>query len=242
MVLSFYCFTLANRKDAEFMKRVTILCFLSMMLIGCISNKELNKEEIMEVQSSKLPKVRAFQDESTRKFMYSTKEVVKGYYLFESLTEAYTMHFPEDMIVLDTLIGEASRFEVTRFLYPYKVEELSERGNELKLHVRRHEKDTDLLSLIPIYPDTDSNFVEDMEMVELDDITIYHTHIQQNLGDGSVHEYIVGIIGSKQVPQAINFDIKLGVYPKNDSLSKETLDKASDELLEILKTVSFTEE
>src|SRR5690625_1781530 len=118
------------------MKRVVILCFLSIVLIGCISNKELNKDEIMEVRSSKLPKVRAFQDENTRNFMYSTKEVEKGYYLFEPLTEIYTMHFPEDMIVLDTLISKDSRSEITTFLYPYKMEELSERGNELELYLK----------------------------------------------------------------------------------------------------------
>nr|WP_139189793.1 hypothetical protein [Evansella caseinilytica] len=40
------------------------------------------------------PETAAFEDEFTREFMKSTKEVEDGYYLFESKTGGYTMWFP----------------------------------------------------------------------------------------------------------------------------------------------------
>ncbi|SDZ64234.1 hypothetical protein SAMN05421736_12419 [Evansella caseinilytica] len=40
------------------------------------------------------PETAAFEDEFTREFMKSTKEVEDGYYLFESKTDGYTMWFP----------------------------------------------------------------------------------------------------------------------------------------------------
>jgi hypothetical protein len=44
----------------------------------------------------KWPNTAAFQDEYTREFMASTKEVKDGYYLFKSKTGGYTMWFPKD--------------------------------------------------------------------------------------------------------------------------------------------------
>ncbi|BBW97548.1 MULTISPECIES: hypothetical protein [Geobacillus] len=47
-------------------------------------------------QPRKWPNTVAFQDEFTRKFLVSTKEVKDGYYLFKSKTGGYTMWFPKD--------------------------------------------------------------------------------------------------------------------------------------------------
>jgi len=45
--------------------------------------------------------VEAFQDEFTRQFLDSTKEVKPGFYLFRSGTNGYTMLFPENAILSD---------------------------------------------------------------------------------------------------------------------------------------------
>ncbi|MBA4536363.1 hypothetical protein H1Z61_04200 [Bacillus aquiflavi] len=57
------------------------------------ASKELSPEE--------LPQVEAFQDEFTRQFLDSTKEVKPGFYLFRSGTNGYTMLFPENAILSD---------------------------------------------------------------------------------------------------------------------------------------------
>ncbi|MCK0470563.1 hypothetical protein [Halalkalibacter sp. APA_J-10(15)] len=44
------------------------------------------------------PDVPAFEDEFTREFMKSTKEVEEGFYLFESKTGGYTIWFPENAV------------------------------------------------------------------------------------------------------------------------------------------------
>jgi hypothetical protein len=49
-----------------------------------------------KAQPEKLPNTVAFQDEFTRKFMVSPKEVKEGYYLFRSGTGGFTMWFPKD--------------------------------------------------------------------------------------------------------------------------------------------------
>ncbi|MGG3792639.1 hypothetical protein ABEU90_17590, partial [Geobacillus thermodenitrificans] len=47
-------------------------------------------------QPKKWPDTVAFQNEYTRKFLVSPKEVKDGYYLFRSQTGGFTMLFPEE--------------------------------------------------------------------------------------------------------------------------------------------------
>ncbi|MEI2355469.1 hypothetical protein [Mesobacillus zeae] len=59
-------------------------------------NNTEDKAEKSGAEASNLPRTVAFQDEFTRGFMDSTKEVEDGYYLFKSKTDGYTMLFPEN--------------------------------------------------------------------------------------------------------------------------------------------------
>ncbi|SCA84117.1 lipoprotein [Bacillus glycinifermentans] len=63
------------------------------------SQKNGNQEEAVkpkDMDPKDLPQVPAFQDEKTREYMASTKEVEPGYYLLESKLKGFTMLFPED--------------------------------------------------------------------------------------------------------------------------------------------------
>lgn len=74
----------------------TLLLSLTIMLAftgGCGMTKEQGNGKVSQ---ESLPETRAFKDEFTREFMKSTKETEKGYYTFESKTEAYTMLFPKN--------------------------------------------------------------------------------------------------------------------------------------------------
>ncbi|MGG3792630.1 hypothetical protein ABEU90_17545, partial [Geobacillus thermodenitrificans] len=52
--------------------------------------------EEQKEQPKEWPDTVAFQDEYTRKFLVSPKEVKDGYYLFRSQTGGFTMLFPEE--------------------------------------------------------------------------------------------------------------------------------------------------
>jgi len=63
------------------------------------NGKNGNQEEAVkpkDMDPKDLPQVPAFQDEKTREYMASTKEVEPGYYLLESKLKGFTMLFPED--------------------------------------------------------------------------------------------------------------------------------------------------
>ncbi|MED4054447.1 lipoprotein YvcA [Niallia taxi] len=84
-------------------KALVILSTLAVLLGGCGVNKEeANQTHAREEQkapnemdSKDLPQVTAFQDEATREYMVSTKEVEPGYYLLESKTKRFRMLFPD---------------------------------------------------------------------------------------------------------------------------------------------------
>ncbi|MFV5337774.1 lipoprotein YvcA, partial [Bacillus paralicheniformis] len=88
------------------MKKMMILCFSIILIFtgGCSMNdsqngKNGNQEEAVkpkDMDPKDLPQVPAFQDEKTREYMASTKEVEPGYYLLESKLKGFTMLFPED--------------------------------------------------------------------------------------------------------------------------------------------------
>jgi hypothetical protein len=78
-----------GKGDCPLLKRWRSLLLLALILIG-------GCEMDSKAQPEKLPDTVAFQDEFTRKFMVSPKEVKKGYYLFRSRTGGFTMLFPKD--------------------------------------------------------------------------------------------------------------------------------------------------
>ncbi|SDZ64249.1 hypothetical protein SAMN05421736_12421 [Evansella caseinilytica] len=73
------------------------------------------------------PETAAFEDEFTREFMKSTKEVEDGYYLFESKTGGYTMWFPVNATLDEGLyyrqekyrenVGFSEKYKENNFTY-----------------------------------------------------------------------------------------------------------------------------
>jgi len=83
-----------NGKEWVALKRYWQALWLSALVLMAGCHMEEQKE-----QPKKWPDTVAFQDEFTREFMASTKEVKEGYYLFQSQTDGYTMLFPKDAVV-----------------------------------------------------------------------------------------------------------------------------------------------
>lgn len=79
-------------------------------------NNTEDKAEKSRAEASNLPRTVAFQDEFTRGFMDSTKEVEDGYYLFKSKTDGYTMLFPENAKIATMGFEKSSNeFEALNF-------------------------------------------------------------------------------------------------------------------------------
>jgi hypothetical protein len=81
-----------GKGEHPLLKRWRNLLLLALILIG-------GCEMDSKAQPEKLPDTVAFQDEFTREFMVSPKEVKKGYYLFKSKTGGYTMLYPKNAIM-----------------------------------------------------------------------------------------------------------------------------------------------
>ena len=222
----------------ESVKKILVFLII-VMTIGCSSNKEMGKDEIMEVKPSKLPKVEAFQDEYTRKYMYSTKEVEEGYYLFESDTKKYTMNFPENGVVRDQIRSKDNRSESVNFVFHYSDNSLSEYNYRLVFFLKPLEDEEKAIDKMQVYPDVDFDYNKDMRKVETEDRIIYHNLIRRDLDNGGIELHLMGVIESKRIPQVIAFNAKLGIFSEEDLFSGPILDKASNEILELVKTVEF---
>src|SRR5690625_3957639 len=75
------------------MKRLILLMFLVLLLMGGCKNMK-NNQDLQEADPKDLPDTIAMQDDFTRDFMASAEEEEEGYYLFESKTGGYTMLYP----------------------------------------------------------------------------------------------------------------------------------------------------
>lgn len=85
-------------------KALVILSTLAVFILGVcgVKKEEANQTQAREEQKAPkemntkdLPQVTAFQDEATREYMVSTKEVELGYYLLESKNKRFRMIFPD---------------------------------------------------------------------------------------------------------------------------------------------------
>lgn len=208
-------------------------------MTGCSLNKEIGKDEMMNAKPSQLPKVEAFQDEYTRKFMYSTQEVDEGYYLLDSGTEKYTMNFPEDGIVIGQIQSKDKRTESIRMLLDYKDDSLSEYNYQLGFFLKPLEEDEEAIDKMQVYPDADLDDNKDMEKIDTEDKIIYHHLIRRDLENGGIALHLMGVIEAKKIPQMISFDAKLGVFSEETLFSETILDQTYNEILELIKTVQF---
>lgn len=208
-------------------------------MTGCSLNKEIGKDEMMNAKPSQLPKVEAFQDEYTRKFMYSTQEVDEGYYLLDSGTEKYTMNFPEDGMVIGQIQSKDKRTESIRMLLDYKDDSLSEYNYQLGFFLKPLEEDEEAIDKMQVYPDADLDDNKDMEKIDTEDKIIYHHLIRRDLENGGIALHLMGVIEAKKIPQMISFDAKLGVFSEETLFSETILDQTYNEILELIKTVQF---
>lgn len=89
-----------------------LLISACLVLGGCQMENEENRLASFKMTTEDLPNVPAFQDEFTRSFLQSNREVKDGYYPFLSATGAYKMWLPKGAEISDRMYGkEDNRFE-----------------------------------------------------------------------------------------------------------------------------------
>jgi len=173
-------------------KRWLISLCMIIFLVGCA---ELTKD---------LSKVPAFQDEFTREFMASKKEVSEGYYLFESKTVGYTVPFPGD-----ARIDEIHYEKVGNVFESIKFGSESEKhtGESYTVYMmyenptRPDSLEVQLSSVVNAL-----NYDGDFEEKEYENITHYFARQKYVLssGDSSVY-YFFGVVSSNPTNQYISY-------------------------------------
>ena len=118
-------------KGVFWLKRLTqFVAFIVSIIVvaGCNTSQVESQKATADM---KIPDTIAYKDDFTRKYLNSNKEVIKGFYPFNSMTKGYTMHFPvnakvsQEELALNSDVFESFRFnEVDRkgnLVYDYKI-------------------------------------------------------------------------------------------------------------------------
>jgi hypothetical protein len=152
-----------GKGDRPLLKRWRNLLLLTLILIGgCEMDSKAHPE--------KLPNTIPFQDEFTRKFMVSPKEVKEGYYLFKSRTGGFTMWFPKDAKISNMFYEKHDKyFEALRCAGIREDENITyyiDMVYENRLRTEDIESDLFLLS-------ADANYKGEYTKIEVDRSTIY---------------------------------------------------------------------
>jgi len=138
-------------------------------------------------QPKKWPDTVAFQDEFTREFMASTKEVKEGYYLFQSKTDGYTMLFPKDAVVAKWLYERDGKdFESLAIGWDNEEENL-DYSIDLQYEQGEHMEDieTNLYLLSSrAYADYNGSYMKQ----EYNDKTIYFAKSQKDISVDDKHD------------------------------------------------------
>jgi hypothetical protein len=106
------------------LKIVIALILTTLIIGGCgVSNGDGSNQSSgnnNQNETKDKPDVEAFNDQFTEEFLTSTEPVREGYYPLKAKSGAFTLDFPEDMIIDKTRynIGPYNRSEVIPFYHP----------------------------------------------------------------------------------------------------------------------------
>jgi hypothetical protein len=187
-----------GKGDRPLLKRWRNLLLLALILIG-------GCEMDSKAQPEKLPDTVAFQDEFTREFMVSPKEVKEGYYLFKSRTGGFTMWFPKDAKISNMFYEKHDKYyESSRFGGVRKQENVTY-AVDMVYENRNITNVIDVnLSLLSDYADYNGEYTK----IEGDSSTIYFAKNEQHISVNNkknIVYYFFSYVKSNYSPQAVRF-------------------------------------
>ncbi|MCK0470564.1 hypothetical protein [Halalkalibacter sp. APA_J-10(15)] len=182
------------------------------------------------------PDVPAFEDEFTREFMKSTKELEEGFYLFESKTGGYTIWFPENATVdSSNYIKRGESRELVNISEVY--------GDNLSYRLRLTydnrsgtENINSQLRLLSSYVDYQGEYEEFIH----GDKTFYYATTLHNVSEGSKVYYFISYIKSNANHRSVKF-----LYATSCNFLSENctidVDQQEEYALNLMKSVEFQE-
>ncbi|WHY78025.1 hypothetical protein QNH20_02320 [Neobacillus sp. WH10] len=217
------------------MKKIRMLSSVMMVILlgGCVMGQGPVSEKDT---GNKIPNTRAFQDEFTREFIESPKEVQEGYYRFKSRTGGYSMLYPKNAVVSDAGYEKNKDFfETLSFGEQVKEENLSF-YYKMTFEDRTKTNDIDInLTLLSEY----AGYEGEYETFEHDGKTYYYAK-DTSTEDKVTYYSFFSYIKPKNSDKALSFfvDSTCTKQSKKCNLKPEELE---EKFLSMMKSVNFSE-
>ena len=207
-----------------------MILLVVIVLGGCQLGDSNKNQKPSEMDTEDLPDVRAFDDEFTRDFLQSTKEVREGYYPFLSGTEKYQTDFPASGV-----LGEKSY---------YKRDDTYE---ELAIHIKEPNSSIirinyfqdDSLDLLKDNLDafkTRIGYEGDFEEIEKNNRTIYYANYER-----SGYRTFVGYVLSQKNMGAVEITYKIDYRDVEKDMKNKHKESDQERALKWIESVEFSD-
>ncbi|SEN88705.1 hypothetical protein SAMN04489762_2995 [Terribacillus saccharophilus] len=214
--------------------RIVIALILTTLIIGGCgvskgdnSNQSSGNNNQNEVKAK--PNVEAFNNQFTEEFLTSTEPVREGYYLLKAKSGAFTLDFPEDMIIDETRynIGPEDRSEVIPFYHPEDKDLVADVIVEYYSFVVSEESSKDSLS---------NRFGEELEFETLEtSVKGQYTEFAET-DDG-----VLGLIWNDNSQQIQFYSLWNCIDGLNEEQCSELKDSEKEKLKSIIKSIKLSE-
>ena len=203
------------------------------VVAGCNTSQGESQKATADM---KIPDTIAYKDDFTRKYLNSNKEVIKGFYPFNSMTKGYTMQFPvnakvsQEELALNSDVFESFRFNEVdskeNLVYDYKI----------TYENRPITSNVDLnLALLS----SDVGYEGNYEQFDHEGKTYYYAKIVKTDEKVITYRYF-SYIKSSQSDKAISYVMSF-VEADSSENGKPKPEKLEEKFLNMIKSIDFSE-
>ena len=203
------------------------------VVAGCNTSQGESQKATADM---KIPDTIAYKDDFTRKYLNSNKEVIKGFYPFNSMTKGYTMQFPvnakvsQEELALNSDVFESFRFNEVdskeNLVYDYKI----------TYENRPITSNVDLnLALLS----SDVGYEGNYEQFDHEEKTYYYAKIVKKDKKVITYRYF-SYIKSSQSDKAISYVMSF-VEADSSENGKPKPEKLEEKFLNMIKSIDFSE-
>src|SRR5690625_886795 len=226
---------LINERSFSFMKRLILLMFLVLLLMGGCKNMK-NNQDLQDADPKDLPDTIAMQDDFTREFMASAEEEEEVYYLFESKTGGYTMLYSVNSKLDDIYYEKVNdSYEALHF---GEGKESSEVAYVIRSTYKQGENTNNIelyLTLLSESIDYDGEYEE----IELDDKVIYFAMKGEKVNSKVNNAFdFFGYIKSKDSNQGVRYIYVVTCFDDDDDCDYD-FDAIEEEVKQLMKSIEF---
>jgi len=238
MGLSVYCIgngsiEIERLLGGRVLKIEMLYVILAVLMLSSCGNYYNEENESLDEQGNNQM---VAMDDFTKDFIVSDQQVVKGFYLFKSITEGYTLLFPEsakvekgsyerDLDVFES-VGILDENESTNLSFYYKVNyDNQPRANDIDSNLR-------ILS-------TYTNFAGEYKEIVLDGITYYYGEHVLDYKGRKLYQYFA-YIKPENSAEGVGFVGDVTCYDPDKPCSADSA-KNKERILKIMHSLKFTD-